>query len=446
MKINPTRKRKTKREEGFVLLTSYLLISVLSVFVAAVFARSMMFYQATERNKNRVVAFNLAESGLDVAITQLKSDATYDGTDSAVTLGSTGAYEVQVCPPSCDGLTEPTLDNVRLVKATGYAPSTDTTAPAYESRSVLSYVNIDAQTYFDYAIFADTSFRMTGNANIDSFNSNTGSYNAASPGSNGDIATNSTSDGGITFTGNSTVRGDAIVGPGSDPDDVIDLGSHGNITGTSAAATEAAVYSAPSTSTESSGAFSIAGSTNHTLAAGTYRYSSFSVGGTARVTATGPVRIFVDGNISLGGNGITTYGNKAPNFLLFSTGSGSVSRSGSAVFYGAIYAPNSAVTNSGSGAWYGAVVADTYTQNGSGALHFDEALMDVEGDTAEEIEMLSWQEMGTVANSGDSGTGDDEGEDEGEDEDDGSDHGDDDDHGSDHGSDHDDDDDHGSDH
>ena len=136
---------------------------------------------------------------------------------------------------------------------------------------------------------------------------------------------------------------------------------------------------------------SVAISLKMTIAAGTYNYTSLSISGNGRLSATGAVTIYVSGSISIAGNGISTSSSKPPNMLIYETGTSSVSLSGNANLYAGIYAPNSAVTNSGNGTLYGAVVSNTYTQTGNGAIHFDQALQSV-GGSGTTATMLSWNE------------------------------------------------------
>ena len=46
-------------------MISYLLLAALSVLSLALFNRGTAFIQSAERNKKKIVAFNMAESGLD---------------------------------------------------------------------------------------------------------------------------------------------------------------------------------------------------------------------------------------------------------------------------------------------------------------------------------------------------------------------------------------------
>ena len=68
---------KGNAERGFVLLSAYLMISLLSVYSTAFMTRGAVFLQASERNQNKIVAFNMAESAMDLAIAELTQESTY---------------------------------------------------------------------------------------------------------------------------------------------------------------------------------------------------------------------------------------------------------------------------------------------------------------------------------------------------------------------------------
>ncbi len=384
-------------QKGFILLTSYLLISMISIFSLGLFARSAAFIQSVERNKNKIIAFQKAEAGLDQAIVELTDDQNYSGM-AYIPLGDEGGYSVTVCPPTCGGdLTEPTDANVRMIQTTGFAPDNDPTSTAYSSRSVISHVNIAGSSGFDFAVFAGDSVTLNGTTSIDSYNSNDGPYGANTASANGDVGTDSVTTSTVSLNGSSTINGDVTVGPSGNPTDVISASSQSLITGSQTSASTEKNYQVMTSSSTSLGSLSVSGSTKLTLAAGTYRYSSLKITGNAKITTTGAVKIYVDGTVNIGGGGIVNATATPSNLLVYATTSASVSVSGNSDFYGAVYAPASAVSVSGASDFYGAVVADSFTQ--SGEFHYDEALNDLEGatDSNSTPNLLAWRETNTSA-------------------------------------------------
>lgn len=352
------------QSKGFILITSYLFIVVMEIFSLALFSRFQVYLDAVERNKNKMISFHMAEAAVDDAMIDLKSNTSYAGASYA-SFGNNGGYAVNVCPPTCTGLTTPTDTSVRLIQAIGYAPNNTTTSIAYENRTIVSYVDID-DTPWLYATYGETSVDLNGSSVlIDSYNSNSGAYGAPNVGSNGDVA----SDGTITQNGSPTINGDLVT----NPDLACDPGS---------------------TSVASSGALSLTGSTNMSLPGGTYHFSSIDIKGTASLTFTGPATVYVDGTVSIAGSGVSTSMNTPANLSIIATGSSTISISGSANFYGTIYAPDSTVNNN-AGDFYGAIIAYDYNHNGNGDVHYDEALANVTGPCVD-VSMLSWQEQNKV--------------------------------------------------
>ncbi|HTL47363.1 MAG TPA: collagen-binding domain-containing protein [Verrucomicrobiae bacterium] len=384
--------KSLKDERGFILIMAYGLISALAIFSLALFSRNTSFLNSTERNQNKVVAFNMAEAGVDMAITQLATDTTYEGAAySSMTSGPMqGGYDVTVTTPD-------NAPNTRLIVARGYAPDNVSTSRAYETRNITVYAEIGTQNMFDFAVFADQSLQLTGNATVDSYNSTVGAYGGANKASNGDVGTNSTGSSTVTLNGNATIKGDAQVGPNGNPASVISLTGNAAITGVKSAAPALKDFPTQSSNSASLGALTLSGNTTRVIGAGTYRFSSISITGNATLQATGPVDIYVDGPVKIAGNGISTQANTPPNFLLFVTTADDVQLSGNGNFYGGIYAPLSHVKNTGNGELYGAVVSDTYQQTGNGNVHYDEAMRDAGGVGSNGVSLVSWREENTAA-------------------------------------------------
>ena len=383
-----------------MLITAFLFAAVLSTTSLGLATRQVAYLQAAERNKNRMVAFNMAEAGIDLAIAQLTTDSNYAGTTGFTALDTgniQGGYTVAVCPPACTGLTTPTDANTRLIVATGQSPSNNLTAKAYESRIVQAYAKLQPESPFLYSVFAEQSISMNGSPSIstDSYNSANGPYDSNTAGANGDVATDSIAGGAVNLTGNVTIHGDVVVGPYGNPATVISTGSNVTITGTTSAALEPQNPQPITTSVNSEGDLTVGSQTNYVLQAGTHRFSSINVSGGGMVTALGPVKIYVDGSVSVSGNGIITAGDAPPNFQIYVTTNSTFSISGNGNVYAAIYAPNAVVSNTGNGELFGAVVASTYTQSGNGQIHYDEALKNVSGDIGNAVDLKTWVENNT---------------------------------------------------
>lgn len=381
--------KEERSEKGFILLVSYLLLAALSTFSLGMFNWGLTNIQSSERNKKKIVAFNMAEAGFDQAYYNVKNGVItsfpHTGSYTSMNSGSVeGGYAITVTDMG---------SGIKKIVATGYSPAAQSTSQRVESRSVTGYIQTANTSAFLYGVFAKNSIALSGNAYTDAYNSDNGSYGGSNTFSRGDMGTDSASNGTVTLSGNAQIRGDVTTGVGSTPTSVITTSGNANVTGSKTAATASLNPQAVTTATGSSGSLNISGNSTVTLAAGTYNYTSLSISGNGRLSATGAVVIYVSGTVSIAGNGISTSSSKPPNMLIYSTGSSSVSLSGNGNLYAGIYAPNSAVSNSGNGALYGAVVSRTYAQSGNGAIHFDEALQNV-GGSGNTSSLLSWQESG----------------------------------------------------
>jgi hypothetical protein len=347
-----------RTQAGFMMMGTYLLVAALSTLSLAFFSRNFFFIQNTERNHNRVLAFNMADTGIDRTMRSIELNMNYAGTGSYSVLGSKGGYNTTV--------TTPANPMVRLIQSTGFAPSDDVNARAHETRSIDAYVQLDT-TPFEFAAFGDDNLTLNGTPVVDSYNSSDGPYGGANTGSEGDVA----SDGDIELIGNPTVAGDQVQNP--------------------------KINCVPaSTSIPSQGQLKIQGNMDYQLPAGTYHFDSISISGNGKLTLLGPVVIYVDGEVYIGGNGVATSGNKPINFMLYATGEENIDIAGGGEFFGAVYAPASDVHYTGNSDLHGAVIAKTYQQSGSSELHYDEALKDIEAPCIN-VDLLSWRENGTFS-------------------------------------------------
>lgn len=382
-----------KNSKGFLLIASYLLLSSMMIFALGLFQWATTYLKSSERNTKKVMAFNIAEAGFDDAYYRVKnSSITYpwnSGYTSMTSGGFQGGYSTTVTDMG---------SNIKRIAVTSYSPSQTSTTESVESRTVTGYVQTSSSGSFAYSVFAETSIHTSGNATIDSYNSNSGAYGGSNQSSNGTLAT----DGPLQMSGNATVKGNTYSTTADLSGNVVITGtayaSTGNVNATGNSSVNGTTGPTPglsltpaTTGTASSGALAITGNTTVTLAAGTYNYTSLSISGNGLLSATGAVKIYVSGTISIAGNGISTSSSKPPNMIIYSTGSSAVNISGNANLYAGIYSPYSAVSNSGNGAIYGAVVSNTYTQSGNGAIHYDQALSN-SASSANTLTTLSWNE------------------------------------------------------
>lgn len=383
-----------KNEKGVFLISSFLVLSVIGTFSLALFLKETTLYRSAERTVNRITAFHLAESGVDQAIVQLRNNLSYGGQGYA-NLGNKGGFDIQVEAPD---LTQP---NLRRITARGHVPNNIITAYAYAMRQVVAYVNFTPSTS-PYAFFSNSSIQMSGNAGTDSYDSRNGLYHLQTPGQNGHMGTNSTAAHNVMLSGNVRIGGNAIVGPGGNPSNVIVMSGNARIDGTRTAASARRVLDPVQIPTDLThqGALNVSGNSAMTLPGGNYWYSSINITGNGKVEFTGPATVYVTGRVSISGNGFGTAQNLPPNLTIKTQGQasgvpggGQVTLSGNANFYGSIYAPASDVIISGNGNLYGTVTGNTLQDSGNGKIHYDEALNPESGGSTSTSSLLAWTEV-----------------------------------------------------
>lgn len=275
-------------------------------------------------------------------------------------------------PPILAVTTEGIQGSVRRMISMEYRPIVSTTT---------SSDNVVTDPFSD-AAHGRGSVTLEGNANTDSYNSGNGAYGGSNVGANGDVSTDSSGIASVTIAPGSTVNGDVQVGPGGTT--TTGIVSTGTITGTQSVGSTAwnMPLSSIPTGVVNQGPLSISGSTTRTLSEGTYWFSSISISGSGTLQITGAVKIYVTGNIDIGGNGFVTASNRPPNLLIYGTvdpnnsanKTTSVSIHGNGNFYGGVYAPDAAISVTGNAGVYGSLTGSSVSINGNGGLHYDEAL------------------------------------------------------------------------
>ena len=118
-----------------------------------------------------------------------------------------------------------------------------------------------------------------------------------------------------------------------------------------------------------------------TVPSGTYYIDSFAMtGGT--LTCSGPVTIYVNGNVTISGGSFTPYNNLPTNLTVKVVTAAAVNLSGISSFYADIQAPSSSITINGIADMYGRLIGSTLNVTGSCRLHVDTSLPAIAGATS----------------------------------------------------------------
>jgi hypothetical protein len=239
---------------------------------------------------------------------------------------------------------------------------------------------------FKNAIHAKDKVELVGNAWTDSYDSSKGAYDpnaCKSVTCKGQVSTDSIAAGAIYLEPNTYIDGMAIVGPGGNPAVAI-VNNGGTIesgTAVEPAAQDLSLSDIPD-NCDNQGPLTVAGSSTRTLTTGCYVFSSIIITGNGQliIPKDTAVRIYVTGNIDIGGNGILNTSNLPTNLLIYgSQDTKNVKIHGNGDFYGAVFAPEAAIDVYGNGATFGSVVGKTAKINGNGGFHYDENLANLNG-------------------------------------------------------------------
>ena len=375
-------------ERGSVLITTYLVTTVLLAFGATALARSLSEHQIAERSSHLNVTLYLAEAGVDRAIAELKNSSSWGGV-SYTGLAGQGGYAVTLTSLS---------STVKQVTSTGYYPSNDSTAAGYQTRRVETTVQLPLPSVFQAGIFGDDEVDIKKAVTSDSYDSRNGSYAGQTHGEKGDVGTNNTEKDSISLSKDTVIHGQVIVGPGmTDPTTAVKLDKNVTITGNPQIVSEAKTLTLPAVSAPCVATTDLkldkTGSVTLSESHGPYCYKKVELKDSASLVVSGNVSLYAseftaDKDSTINGAG------KPTQFLLEITSDEEVKIKNTGVFSGAIYAPQSKVSFEKSGEFYGAVVANEVSVDKEFNIHYDTALSDTDPTTGQagSTQVLSWRE------------------------------------------------------
>lgn len=416
-------------------MTAIIAMFVVSLLVGGYMTLASSEYRLATRSLLIGASFSLAEGGVDLAIDALNdsdtsgwnvsgSTWTREVTGIEITAGGTGAIRVVITDATSN---TPTIHSEGIVSG---HPSGDVTKQLQVSLT---------SGFFPYKNGFDSKngFVLKGqNVTMDSYNSANGAYSGSNRGSEIRVSTVSIETDAIDI-GNANIFGYVAVGatlaPGQTGSDVIDVGKNGTISsyGEAQIVQEdriltdyyASFPNRPAPSVSSGWEFPNSGTIT---TSGTYYVDGdWSLGGNSGALAIAPntdvilvvtgelnltgkatltlntdatLKLFVEGDVSIGGNGILNSSNPE-NLEVIGTntneGEQTIKINGNGQLSATVYAPNANVELKGggsSGRVYGAVVAYDASLVGNSHFSFDEALADVNlGGT--DYEVIQWLEM-----------------------------------------------------
>lgn len=418
-----------------MLVGTLILVAIVSSVLVAVMAHVAQEHRMLARTAAWNAALPVAEAGVEEAMSHMRqvhlgvrwvNGWTANGTNVVLTRTRTdGKYGVAI-----------SSDTPPFIYSTGAVWCAS--AKQFIDRRIVARTR--GESYYMKAISAKQRIVLSGNFEVDSFDSanssysSSGMYDVTRRKAGGDVGTNESTPGAIDMTGNVTIYGRVATGPLgtvtiSDPSK-INVGSIAHVDGTGTGI-EAGYYTKDMnvaypdvTVPYTTGLPPINNSLlgiifyKHILGSGDYTLATLSLAASEKMLVTGNARLVVDANVNINGTitiqpgaslqiylksgTVAMAGNGVRNETGYAYNVGlwclpavtSVTLSGEGQFTGTMYAPHAIMTLSGGGSsgidFVGAVVAKTVTGSGKYKFHYDE---DLQNRGMRNLTIASWKEM-----------------------------------------------------
>lgn len=110
-----------------------------------------------------------------------------------------------------------------------------------------------------------------------------------------------------------------------------------------------------------------------TLSEGVYHFNDLLLAGGSRLNITGPVQIYIEGEMRFD-NGTVANQTQLPANMQIFVGEGPVNIQGGHQLHASIYAPEADVNMANGSGFFGSVIGKTFSTAGGAGLHYDESL------------------------------------------------------------------------
>ncbi len=438
---------------GTAIIVALILVIIGTMTVGGYISYVTRESRATKKLNDSIKALYIAEAGLERAIGDLLADCSwFDGdiNGNAAAGINTDTYVPIDYAPLGSGYAVSFSDGDYLVQIKKVNNSKVILKSTGTLREETRRIEEEVFTpgLFGEGVIGDEGVHLDSNALIDSYNSLAGTYESQEPGTNGNTLTNAIGAGVISLDSNAKIYGDAIVGPGGNPDTDITLESNSEITGAKLAApnpTELPQVTAPADiPSVAQGHIELGGNDSDTIggdaASGQYEYieldsnSSLTINDDVQLQVNGDfslnsnseieisdnvqvvlyvtgafslnsnskidlgdnatITIYVDGAFSMDSNtSINELGKATTAATLYGTDSlTDVTFKSNSGFYGAIYTRNADFEMDSNASLYGTLIAKSITMKSNAQIHFDEALAGT-GPAGGSLQVEAWEEV-----------------------------------------------------
>jgi choice-of-anchor A domain-containing protein len=386
------RKRPKWKTEGSAMPLAMVAILILFVMGAGLLSLGLRSRLLALRAASDIVSRCAADAGVTKAVYEMNEKLKAQPWDD-----STLPQAIDEALPNCDAvfgyIVTGDLESGYGLQAVGSYLLADTTVNC----------NLPLEGPFEYAIFTQNGIVMNSGTTVTW-------YNYGDDEGKLSLGTNSILDGAVDLKNAVYIDGNIVVGPGGDPDVVIN-GTWATITGTTSSATriyELSPITLPVYLQELPSQGTLSESTVITTSA---TYDAIDLSHSKVITVDGPVALYVIGDLTLSNSAELQVVNESTNpdasLIVYLGGDIEVKNSGAinnlaedpgkvkiygldgcqdivlkngTDFYGAIYAPNADVVMMNSGEVFGSVVSKSFDQRNSATFNYDASLRDVSTD------------------------------------------------------------------
>ncbi len=392
----------SSKERGAALFFA-LLVGVVMVVLALPFLFKMSSqFHITEKSYKSLSALNLAEAGVERAIWELNFGdiSTWSGNllERNLTLSSVqtaqgfviGNIDITILNPASD---------YPMVMSRGTVPWRGNLSI---EKSLCVSLTHSTESYFNFGIFGDEGFDIHGNTYTDSYNSDVGAYDPDNAGNSGDVGTNAINQWDVVLLNNTVVNGDATTGAGSDPEYVIRLKNSAQILGDmNTLDTPKLLPACEPPFLPEKGVFYLDQNAPPVTITESGTYTGFTMGSNTKVTISGDVTLYVDGNFTMNSNSVLEI--LPGSSLTLVMGDGTFSQESNTQvnnltmdpknlaimgtaefenmiwrantqFWGVIYVPEATVDYASNSDLYGSIVANYLSMYSNAGIHYDESL------------------------------------------------------------------------
>ncbi|MHC4113540.1 MAG: hypothetical protein ACYSUY_20895, partial [Planctomycetota bacterium] len=281
------------KTDGFAIATVLCVVVLLLILGAGLLSAGMHQRMRSVRTSSEIIARSSADAGLTKALAEMNNMLNLKTFNDASL-----PYSIDERLPNCDStfsynvgkITLADGNDLYMIKSTGKSNRTQKTVNC----------TLEMKGIFEYAIYVAENLTLRSGTTISA-------YNQGADDPPLQIGTNSTDSGAVTCKTGVTIDGDIVIGPGGDPDTVINDTTEASITGEtypSLIKNKTPNINVPQTLADmvSSGAID----STITLSS-TAKYDSINLTGASgdpnkvdKVTIDGSVKIYVTGDLRLG--------------------------------------------------------------------------------------------------------------------------------------------------